>query len=76
VVAPAVEVSEPQQAHLAMKIDGKSINAIRRFVGEVVLARGARTLEGNSLDWRHVDVRRTVMMLEESIRLFLATQAS
>ena len=31
---------------------------------------GARTLAGNSLDWRYINVRRTMIMLEESIRLF------
>jgi len=30
---------------------------------------GARTLDGNSLDWRYISVRRTMIMLEESIRL-------
>ena len=44
-------------------------NAIRPFVGEGVLVWGARTLDGNSLDWRYISVRRTMIMLEESIRL-------
>ncbi len=30
---------------------------------------GARTLDGNSLDWRYINVRRTMIMLEESCRL-------
>jgi len=33
------------------------------------LVWGARTLDGNSLDWRYINVRRTMIMLEESIRL-------
>jgi phage tail sheath protein FI len=38
-------------------------------VGEGVLVWGARTLNGNSLDWRYINVRRTMIMLEESCRL-------
>jgi hypothetical protein len=42
-------------------------------MGEGVLVWGARTLDGNSPDWRYVNVRRTMIMLEQSIRL--ATKA-
>ncbi|MDD4190905.1 MAG: hypothetical protein PHI28_06225 [Mangrovibacterium sp.] len=45
-----------------------SVNAIRTFIGEGMLVWGARTLDGNSSDWRHINVRRTVIMLEESIK--------
>jgi hypothetical protein len=48
---------------------GKSINAIRLFPGLGVLVWGARTLDGNSGDNRYVNVRRTLIMLEQSIRL-------
>ena len=34
-----------------------------------MLVWGARTLDGNSQDWRYINVQRTLMMLEESIRL-------
>ncbi|MCW3110246.1 MAG: hypothetical protein JWQ09_4752, partial [Segetibacter sp.] len=37
---------------------GKSINAIRAFTGKGILVWGARTLEGNSNDWRYISVRR------------------
>jgi uncharacterized protein len=37
-----------------------------------VLVWGARTLDGNSNDWRYVNVRRLFMMVEESARLALA----
>jgi uncharacterized protein len=32
------------------------------------LVWGARTMDGNSLDWRYINVRRTMIMLKESIR--------
>ena len=73
VVSPAVNITHDDQEDLNVTIHGKSINAIRSFIGEGVLVWGARTLDGNSLDWRYVNVRRTMIMLEESIRL--ATKA-
>ena len=43
------------------------MNAIRTFQNLGTLVWGARTLDGNSLDWRYINVRRTVMMIEQSI---------
>ena len=73
VVSAAVSISHDEQEDLNVTPQGKSINAIRAFIGEGVLVWGARTLDGNSLDWRYINVRRTMIMLEESIRL--ATKA-
>ncbi len=73
VVSPAVNITHDDQEDLNVTVQGKSINAIRAFIGEGVLVWGARTLDGNSLDWRYINVRRTMIMLEESIRL--ATKA-
>ena len=69
VTAPCVNISHDDQEDLNVTAQGKSINAIRPFVGEGVLVWGARTLDGNSLDWRYINVRRTMIMLEELIRL-------
>jgi phage tail sheath protein FI len=69
VTAPAVNLSAADQEDLNVTTQGKSINAIRSFIGEGVLVWGARTLDGNSLDWRYISVRRTMIMLEESCRL-------
>ena len=73
VISPAVEITNAQQEDLNVTTAGKSINAIRTFIGEGTLVWGARTLDGNSLDWRYINVRRTMIMLEESIKL--ATKA-
>ena len=73
VIGPAVDVSHDDQEDLNVPIDGKSINVIRRFQGQGVLVWGARTLDGNSQDWRYISVRRTVIMLEESCRLAART---
>ena len=68
-VAPAVNITHDDQEDLNVTLQGKSINAIRAFVGEGVLVWGARTLDGNSQDWRYVSVRRTMIMLEQSIKI-------
>ncbi|SFR39606.1 hypothetical protein SAMN04488005_1388 [Yoonia tamlensis] len=69
VVAPKVNINHEEQENLNVSTTGKSINAIRPFVGEGTLVWGARTLDGNSLDWRYINVRRTMIMIEESLRL-------
>jgi len=69
VVSPSVNITHGDQEDLNVTPQGKSINAIRPFVGEGTLVWGARTLDGNSLDWRYINVRRTMIMLEESVRL-------
>lgn len=73
VSSPTVNITHEDQEDLNVHTAGKSINAIRTFIGEGTLVWGARTLDGNSLDWRYVNVRRTMIMLEESVRL--ATKA-
>jgi phage tail sheath protein FI len=47
---------------------GKSINAIRSFVGKGTLVWGARTLAGNDKEWRYVPVRRLFIFVEESVK--------
>jgi uncharacterized protein len=73
VVSPAVSLTQEEQVDLNVTLYGKSINAIRSFAGQGVLVWGARTLDGNSQDWRYINVRRTMIMLEQSIKL--ATEA-
>ncbi|WP_424970910.1 phage tail sheath family protein [Dinoroseobacter sp. S76] len=66
-MAPAITISDNEQENLNIPLDGKAINAIRSFLGRGILVWGARTLNGNSQDWRYVNVRRTMIMLEQSI---------
>lgn len=68
VISPAVNISHSEQEDLNVPLDGKAVNAIRYFIGEGIKVWGARTLDGNSLDWRYINVRRTMIMLEESIK--------
>ncbi|MGD1841158.1 MAG: phage tail sheath family protein [Thermonemataceae bacterium] len=68
VVTPAVKITNQDQEDLNVTVSGKSVNAIRAFAGEGILVWGARTLEGNSKDWRYVNVRRTISFIEQSIK--------
>lgn len=47
---------------------GKSVNAIRFFNGKGILVWGARTLDGNSNEWRYIPVRRLFNYVEESVQ--------
>ena len=67
-LAPVVSISSEEQEDLNLPADGMAVNAIRVLPGRGMLIWGARTLDGNSQDWRYVNVRRTVIMLEQSIR--------
>lgn len=69
VVGPVVDITDADQEDLNVPIDGMAINAIRNFNGRGMLIWGARTLDGNSQDWRYINVRRTMIMLEQSIKL-------
>ena len=67
-----LQITDQSQGSLNVDpVTGKSINAIRRFPGFGVTVWGARTLDGNSQDWRYVNVRRTVIMIEQSVKLAL-----
>lgn len=65
-----IQLSESQHGDLNIDaISGKSINVIRFFNGIGILVWGARTLDGNSDDWKYLPVRRTMTMLEQSCKL-------
>lgn len=69
VTEPSINISAEEQEGMNIDaITGKSINVIRTFPGIGTLVWGARTLDGNSQDWRFINVRRTVIMIEQSIK--------
>lgn len=73
-VDTTLPITDFMQADLNVDaVSGKSVNAIRFFNGNGILIWGARTLDGNSLDWRYINVRRTITMIEQSVKL--ATRA-
>jgi uncharacterized protein len=74
VSAPTVNITHDEQEKFNVDVmGGKSINVIRPFPGIGTLVWGGRTLDGNSQDWRYINVRRTLIMIEQSLKL--ATRA-
>lgn len=63
-----VKLDNDDNGNLNIHSSGKSINAIRAFTGKGTLVWGARTLDGNSNEWRYVPVRRFFNMVEESVK--------
>ncbi|NER12051.1 phage tail sheath family protein [Leptobacterium flavescens] len=70
VIRPMMKVTDQQQESLNVDVNaGKSVNVIRSFVGRGnAIIWGARTLAGNSNEWRYVPVRRFFNMVEESVK--------
>lgn len=69
VIKPTIEFSNVQQDQMNVDVvAGKSVNAIRPFLGKGTLVWGGRTLAGNDLEWRYINVRRTFIFVEESVK--------
>lgn len=69
VIGPTVKITNKEQDDLNVDaISGKSINAIRTFVGKGTLIWGARTFAGNDNEWRYIPVRRLYIYIEESVK--------
>ncbi|HEY2094704.1 MAG TPA: phage tail sheath C-terminal domain-containing protein, partial [Thermoanaerobaculia bacterium] len=72
VTSPAYQVNATDQGTiLNMPLNGKAVDAIRTFPGSGTVIWGARTLDGNSNDYRYVQVRRTLIYIEQSVRVAL-----
>lgn len=70
VIKPTMKVTDEQQENLNVDTTaGKSVNVIRSFVGRGnAIIWGARTMAGNSNEWRYIPVRRFFNMVEESVK--------
>jgi phage tail sheath protein FI len=65
---PTVAIGNDQQRDLTIPASGMAVNAIRVFPGQGTLVWGARTLDGNSEDWRYIQVSRTMIFIEQSVK--------
>lgn len=72
-VSPVVDISFDEQKDLNAPTSGLAINAIRTFPARGTLVWGARTLAANSNDWRYIQVRRTMIYVEQSIKTALSS---
>ena len=68
VICTAEKIDNALHKYLNMPINSKAVNSIRIFPGEGIKVWGAHTLDGNSQDWRYVNVRRMMIFLEESVK--------
>src|SRR5712691_1353919 len=69
VTAPTIQFTNADQGELNVDpTAGKSVNAIRPFIGQGTLVWGARTLAGNDNEWRYISVRRFFIFVEESVK--------
>ena len=63
VVSVSEMITNEMQEDLNVPLNVKSINAILYFTCDGIKVWFARTLDGNSLDWRYINVRRTMIFL-------------
>ncbi len=71
VVSPLYNMSDADQAGFNMPTNGQAIDILRALPGRGTVVWGARTLDGNSQDYRYVQVRRTLVNLEQTIKTAL-----
>jgi hypothetical protein len=67
-VRPLMSINDQQQEDLNAPVESLAVNAIRTFQGRGSLIWGARTLDSNSNDWRYIQVRRTMIYVEQSVK--------
>jgi phage tail sheath protein FI len=69
VTRPTIQFTNVEQDQMNVDVTaGKSVNAIRPFIGKGTLVWGARTLAGNDNEWRYINVRRLFIFVEESVK--------
>lgn len=66
-----IPINDAEQGDMNVPVDGLAVNATRLFPGRGVVIWGARTLDGNSNDYRYIQVRRTLIYIEQSIKAAL-----
>lgn len=71
VIAPEVLLTDTDQADYNVPLNGNAINILRAFTNRGTVVWGARTLDGNSNDYRYIQVRRTLVYIEQSIKTAL-----
>jgi hypothetical protein len=64
-------MNDNEQAGFNVPTNGQAINVLRTQPGRGTVVWGARTLDGNSQDYRYIHVRRTLIYIEQSIKLAL-----
>ncbi len=68
VTGTTVAIGDRDQGEYNAPLNGMAIDIIRVFTNRGTVVWGARTLDANSLDWRYIQVRRTIIYIEQSIK--------
>jgi hypothetical protein len=68
VTQTSVPVNDAEQAGMNAPANGIAVNAIRQMPMYGTLVWGARTMAGNSDDWRYINVRRLFIYIEQSLK--------
>lgn len=71
VASPLYSMNDAQQAGFNMPTNGELICVVRAQPSRGNMVWGARTLDGNSNDFRYIQIRRTLIYVEQSIKLAL-----
>lgn len=74
-VEPLVQLTDAQQGDFNVPINGNAIDILRAFPNRGTVVWGARTLDGNDLEYRYIQVRRTLIYIQQSIQNALGTFA-
>lgn len=75
VASPLYNMSNSEQDGFNVPVNGQAINALRLQTNRGTVVWGARTLDGNSFDYRYIQVRRTLIYVEQSIKAALQSYA-
>jgi len=68
IVTPKVLLNDVQQGGYNVPLNGNAIDILRAQVNRGTVIWGARTLDGNSNDYRYIQVRRTLIYIQQSIQ--------
>lgn len=68
VLKPTIQVNNKEQEELNRPVDGIAINVVRAFSGKGTMVWGARTMNGNSPLWRYINVKRSMIHLQKSVK--------
>jgi hypothetical protein len=71
VLEPMVALTDDQQGDYNVPLNGNAIDILRSMLNRGTVVWGARTLDGNSNDYRYIQVRRTLVYIQQSIKLAL-----
>lgn len=75
VTSPFCDMSDAQQGGFNAPLNGEAINIVRSQPNRGSVVWGARTLDGNSQDYRYIQARRTLIYIDQSIRAALQPYA-